>query len=273
VCGRRAAAGGAGAADEPELVVKAIAAWVAALLAVLAAGVPARARGADLVVFAAASLTDALREVGRAWEATSDDRVTFNFAGSSTLARQILAGAPADVFFSADRAQMAALERAGLVAPGAAVDALSNELVVVVPGDAGVPIAGPDDLRDVRRLALADPEAVPAGVYARRWLESIGLWSAVREHVVPTLDVRAALAAVEAGHADVGVVYHTDAAGSRRVRIAFEVPRAEGPPIVYTLAPLAHPAHAGAERLARFLASPAAGAVYARLGFLPLGGR
>jgi molybdate transport system substrate-binding protein len=244
----------------------------AALLAAFVVASPAPARAEDLVVFAAASLTDALREAGRAWEAQADGRVTFNFAGSSTLARQIVAGAPADVFFSADRAQMETVERAGMVAPGAAVDVLSNVLVIVVPRD-GAAVAAPGDLRRVHRLALADPEAVPAGVYARRWLESEGLWSAVREHVVPTLDVRAALAAVEAGHADAGIVYRTDAAGASRVRIAFEVPRAEGPPIVYTLAPLAHPAHAGAERLAHWLGSPPARAIYARHGFLPLAGR
>jgi molybdate transport system substrate-binding protein len=241
-----------------------------ALAALVAA--PARAGAEELLVFAAASLTDALREVGRAWEATSGDRVVFGFGASNDLARQIRAGAPADVFVSADAARVDELADAGLVAPGTRRDVLSNALAVVVPREATTAPARPADLLALRRLAIADPETVPAGIYARKYLEARGLWAALRERLVPALDVRAALAAVEGEHADAAIVYRTDAAVSRRVRVAFVVPREEGPPILYVLAPLAASRKAGTARLARYLAGPEAARVYARLGFVVLTG-
>ena len=109
-------------------------------------------------------------------------------------------------------------------------DLLSNRLVVVVPAAAAASSMTAEDLAGVRRLALGDPRAVPAGIYARRWLERRGLWERVRDRVVPTLDVRAALAAVESGNVDAGIVYRTDAAISKRVRVALEVPAGRGPP-------------------------------------------
>jgi molybdate transport system substrate-binding protein len=195
--------------------------------------------------------------------------VVLNFAGSSDLARQIRAGAPADVFFSADREQVDTLVRAGLVRAEDAVDVLSNVLVVVVPATAGpVAVVAPADLLRLRRVALADPEAVPAGVYARKWLDSRGLWKGLRDRVVPTLDVRAALAAVASEGAQAAIVYRTDAALSPRVRVAFEVPQDAGPRIVYCLAPLGSSRTAAAGELVRFLLSPRARVVYRRLGFL-----
>src|SRR5262245_49579605 len=186
----------------------------------------------ELTVFAASSLTEAVKEVAASFEKITGHHVVFNFGGSNDLARQIKAGAPADVFFSADAAQMDGLVSAGLVRAEDRVDVLSNVLVVVVPAGASTRVASPADLGRLRRIALADPEAVPAGVYARRWLEAAGVWDAVRESVVPALDVRAALSAVESGHVDAGIVYRTDAAISRQVSVAFEVPRDKAPPIV-----------------------------------------
>jgi molybdate transport system substrate-binding protein len=229
------------------------------------------ARGDGIDVFAAASLTDALGAIGRAWEGASGTRVSFNFAGSNDLARQIRAGAPADVFVSADPAQMDTLERAGLVRAGERVDLLSNVLVVVVPRDAAFTPAATAELRRVRRLALADPQAVPAGVYARQWLERVGLWAELRERVVPALDVRAALAAVEAGHVEAGVVYRTDAALAPRARTAFTVPREDGPQITYVAAPLRASKHAAAAAaFVRHLRSAEAASVFERHGFLVL---
>lgn len=216
-------------------------------------------------MFAAASLTDALTEIGRDWKARSGHPVVFSFGASGDLARQIAAGAPADVFFSADVDRVRALERAGLVRPGDCVEALSNVLAVVVPSAAPASVRTPEDLLKLRRLALADPEIVPAGAYARQWLESLGLWAKLRDRLVPTLDVRAAVAAVAAQGADAGIVYRTDVTPTSGVRIAFEV--GNGPRILYGLAPLAA-SRAGARDFVRFLLGPLAREVYRRRGFL-----
>lgn len=237
----------------------------------LALVLPSRAIAAELVVFAAASLTDALKEIGTRYETDSPDRLVFNVGASSDLARQIRAGAPADVFFSADVAQMDGLEKEGLVRRADRVDVLSNKLVAVVPPDSKLTIHAARDLLAVRQLALADPDSVPAGVYARKYLESIGLWEELRDKVAFTLDVRSCLAAVEAGHADAGMVYRTDATISKRVRVAFEVPREKGPPIVYPLAPIAGSKNAeAAAAFVRHLVGPEAIAIYKRFGFIVL---
>ena len=225
-------------------------------------------RSEEVTVFAAVSLTEALRQVGKLYEARSGDTVVFNFGASSDLARQIQEGAPADVFFSADTAQMETLERAGLVRAGSRVDVLSNVLVAIVPADSKADVRGVSDLVRLGRIALADPQAVPAGVYARTYLESVGLWERIKDHVIPTLNVRAALAAVESGNADAGFVYRTDVSASIRARIAFEVPPGGGPRIVYPLAPIASSRKAGAAGFARFLVSPEALQVYTKHGFL-----
>ena len=224
----------------------------------------------ELLVFAAASLTDALGEIGAGYEARTGARVLFSFAGSNALARQIRAGAPADVFVSANLARMDELERAGLVRPADRVSLLSNRLAVVVANTSDLVVTRPRDLERARRLALGDPEAVPAGIYARRWLEGRGLWERLRERVVPTLDVRAALAAVESGAAEAGIVYRSDVAISRRVRVAFEVPADEGPRIVYPAAVLASSKVPAARAFLEHLRSPDARAIFTRLGFEPL---
>jgi len=245
-------------------------AFLFALLSLTAVGAGARE---EVTVFAAASLADAVEEIGRAYERDSGSRVVVNVGASSDLARQILAGAGADLFFSADRAQMDVVEKAGLVRASDRVELLSNVLVVVVPADAPTRVGSPSDLALLRRIALADPEAVPAGVYARSYLESIGLWPALKDRVIPTLNVRAALAAVESGNADAGLVYRTDAALSRRVRVAFTVTGERGPGIVYVLAPLAASRKPAALELARRLAGPEARTIFERYGFQVLASR
>jgi molybdate transport system substrate-binding protein len=241
------------------------------LVAALSFFRPVSTYAGELMVFAAASLTDVMRELTVTWEKAGHDHVAVSFGASSDLARQIQAGAPADVFFSADAARMTELERAGLVEPGASRNVLSNMLVVVTPPDATMGIAEPADLKKVKRIALANPEAVPAGIYAKKWLESLGLWTALADKVVPTLDVRAALAAVEGSNADAGVVYATDAAIANKARVALRVPRDQGPPIVYAVAPLARTKHVEAKALARFLGSRVAAPVYERFGFIVIG--
>ena len=237
----------------------------AALIAGGLFALPARAD--DLLVLAAASLTDALTEVGRGFQAASRHTVAFNFGSSSELARQIEAGAPADLFVSADVARMDELEQAGLVRAQDRVSLLSNVLVVIVPAGSPAVVKAPADLVGFPHLALANPESVPAGIYARTWLASLGLWERLKDRVIPTLDVRAALAAVEAENAEAGIVYRTDARLSKRVRVALEVPREQGPKITYPLAPLAGSGRAGTRALRDYLVSPAALDVFRRHGF------
>jgi molybdate transport system substrate-binding protein len=221
-------------------------------------------------VFAAASLTDSLGEIIDLFEASHEGvRVVPQFGASNDLARQILAGAPAHLFFSADERQMDRAMAGGSIEEGSRRDLLSNHLVIVEARAAGEPIRSPRDLERGGRIALADPEAVPAGVYARQYLEKLGLWDRVRSRVVPTLDVRAALAAVASGNVDAGFVYRTDAILEPRVRVAFEVPRDEGPRIVYPLA-LVRGANEGARALFRFLVSQEATEVFERYGFVVL---
>jgi molybdate transport system substrate-binding protein len=228
---------------------------------------PAAGREArEVLVFAAASLTESLEEIGRAYLAKTGTAARFSFAASSDLARQIEAGAPADVFFSADTAKMDVLERSGLVRRADRREFLSNALVVVVASSSPVRIEGAGDLAKLPSLALADPDAVPAGIYARQWLEERGAWQALRERVVPTLDVRGALAAVESGAVSAGIVYRTDAAISKKVRVAFVV--TDGPEISYSLARLAGSKSLDAEAFVRFVAGESGRAVFARRGFV-----
>jgi molybdate transport system substrate-binding protein len=231
----------------------------------------ALARTAFILVFAASSLTDALREIGIPWERSVGVGVTFNFGASSLLARQIREGAPADLFLSADEAQMDGLEKAGFVEPGTRRSILSNTLVIVVPADSSLRIASERDLagRRVGTIALAEPTSVPVGVYSKKFLEGIGIWKQIAPKVVPTENVRATLAAVESGNVDAGIVYRTDALISKKVKVAFEVPAAEGPAISYPFALVkGAPQEAAARRFLEHLRSPAARAVFARHGFL-----
>lgn len=223
-------------------------------------------------VFAAASLSDSLEEIIDLFEASHPGaRVVPQFGASNDLARQILAGAPDHLFVSADERQMDRVASSGWIEKGWRRDLLSNQLVIVEGANVPSRIRGPKDLEAVDRIALGDPQAVPAGVYARQYLEKLGLWERLAGRVVPTLDVRAALAAVASGNVDAGFVYRTDASLEKRVRIAFEVPREEGPRIVYPLA-LVRGGSEEARALYRFLFSAEARAVFERHGFMVLGG-
>ena len=231
---------------------------------------PARA-AEEVTVFAAASLTDALTELAASYEKAGGAHVVLNFGSSSTLSRQIREGAPADLFLSADEAQMDTLDKRRLLRSGTRHPVLSNRLVVVVPSDSELKIGKTADLAAprIRALALAEPQSVPAGVYAKEVLRRQGLWSKVIDRVVPTENVRAALAAVESGNVDAGIVYKTDAQISKKVRVAYEIPEAETPRIVYPFAVLAEAKDpAAAERLLAYLMSDEALAVFRRFGFL-----
>ncbi|HEY4230100.1 MAG TPA: molybdate ABC transporter substrate-binding protein [Thermoanaerobaculia bacterium] len=221
----------------------------------------------SLLVFAAASLIESLQSLGSQFAAGNGPKVEFSFAGSNDLSRQIRAGAPADVFFSADGAKMDQVEAAGLVKAADRVDLLSNVLVVVVPSSSTTAVKTPQDLAALPRIALADPAAVPAGVYAKEWLEGLGLWTKMDPKVVPTLDVRSALAAVESEAAPAGIVYRTDAAIAKKAKVAFEV--TNGPKITYVVAPLANAKNrAAAEAFVKFLESAAGKTEFEKRGFL-----
>ena len=228
-------------------------------------------QAAEITVFAAASLTDSLKEIAAGYEKTSGDKIIFNFGASSTLARQIEEGAPADIFFSADEAQMNALAKKGLIAPATRKSRLGNSLVVLIPNDSVLQIKSASDLTNaaVKQIALADPKAVPAGVYAKAWLEKLRLWPAIEPKVIPTENVRAALAAVASGNVDAGVVYKTDAAISKNVKIACEVPRADGPDISYPVAQVKSSQQPeAAKKFLDYLSSKEAGQVFTQYGFL-----
>lgn len=235
---------------------------------------PVQGRAAELTVFAAASLTDALQEISAEYEKGGGDRIVLSLGASSMLARQIQEGAPADLFLSADEEKMNGLEKRKLLLSGTRKSVLSNSLVIVVPDDSALKISGAKDLAapSIRALALAEPQSVPAGVYAREYLRKEGVWNQVIDRVVPTENVRGALAAVESGNVDAGIVYKTDARIAKRVRIAYEVPRAQGPAISYPFAVLAGSKRPEAARkLLAYLESPKALAIFRKHGFLILG--
>jgi len=227
---------------------------------------------AQVTVFAAASLTDSLQEIASAYEKQTSDKIVFNFAASGVLARQIEEGAPADLFFSADQAWADALETKGLLVKATRMNLLANSLVIVTAADSAA-VLSPRDLTNaaVQRVALGDPKTVPAGTYAKAYLEKSGLWPGIEAKVVPCENVRAVLAAVESGNVDAGLVYKTDAAISKKVRVVFEVPAGDGPKITYPAALVKDaPQPEAAKKFSGYLASKQAGAVFIRHGFIAL---
>ena len=227
----------------------------------------------EITVFAAASLTDALKAVAQLHEKSSGDKVRFNFAASSLLARQIEEGAPADIFFSADTAKMDVLEKSNLLKPGTRRNRLSNQLVIIVPNDSKVTLKKPDDLvqKEIHRLILADPKTVPAGIYAKDYLTKQRLWTELQPRAIPVDNVRAVLATLEAGNGDAGMVYKTDALLSKQVRVVYEMPQTETPEIRYPVAVLKAAPHPGAaQRFRDFLDSTNATGVFKQHGFIVL---
>ena len=246
---------------------------------VVGLGARQASRGTTVLVSAAVSLTEVLQTIARAYERgilERGERIVLNLAGSNTLARQIAEGAPVDLFISADAAQMDRVEQAGRILAGSRVDLLSNQLVVIVPDDRARLFRSPRDLLapEIGRIAVGDPAAVPAGVYAKQYLEAQGLWPQVRAKIVPTMSVRGALSAVEAGNADAGIVYRTDAATATRAIVALAVPVEDGPSIQYPAAVMVDaPNQVGARRFLAHLQGPDAAAVFERAGFIVRGTR
>ena len=244
--------------------------WTALVVAALVAPLRAQ-RGGEVLVSAAASLTEVLQRIATAYEMRTGTRVVLNLGASNTLARQIVAGAPVDLFISADETQMNAA-RSEILA-GTRIDLLSNQLAVAVPADRPRPVRSARDLVDpaFTRIALGDPAAVPAGLYARQYLERAGVWAQIESKVIPTGSVRLALAAVEHGAADAAIVYRTDIAAAKDARLAFVVPADDAPRIVYPAAVVRSAPHADAARqLLAFLRGREAGDLFRAAGFIPL---
>ncbi len=185
-----------------------------------------------VMVFAAASLRDVMADVVEDW----DGQAQFNFAGSNVLAMQIESTEAADVFISADKAWMDRLEESGKLVPGSRRPLLSNGLVLVANGELKLAVESTEVLESpsIRHISIGDPEAVPAGRYAKKWLQSEGIWTAVSSKVAPAANVRAAMRLVEADPAVLGIVYSTDAASSEAVRVILRPDN--GPDIRYPAA-------------------------------------
>ena len=221
-----------------------------------------------LLVSAAISLTGVLEQVAIAYASAGGGPVRFNFAGSNVLARQIVNGAPADIFISADEAQMNYAAEWAAIERSTRVDLLGNRLAVVTPRGKGGSIPDAAALANVRRIAVADPAAVPAGVYAREFLERMGIWDRVQDRLVPLGNVRAALTAAESGSADAAIVYESDAASSSRVDLAFVVTGAGAPRIVYPAAIVSRSTNReAAAKFLAFLRGPEARTIYRKFKF------
>jgi molybdate transport system substrate-binding protein len=234
---------------------------------------PLTARAQELTVFAAASLTDAMKDIAALWQKDGHPALRQSFGGSSVLARQIEQGAPANLFASADEKWMDYLVQRDLIASGTRRRLLGNDLVLIVPADhpAKVTIGPGFDilalLGATGRIATGDPAAVPVGLYAEQSLRKLGLWDAVVPRLARTEDVRAALLLVERGEAPAGIVYSTDAAVSAGVAIAGVFPDDSHDPITYPFAVTKAGDTPAARALMDFLAGPQARAVFLRRGF------
>lgn len=231
-------------------------------------------RAGEVMVFAAASLTDSLQEIGKAYEKIHpDEKIIFNFGGSNVLIRQIEAGAPADIFFSADTAKMDELQKKGFLLKDTHRDILSNSLVVIVEKAVGAEIPDLSALigPKIQKLSLADTRGVPCGIYAQKYFEKMGVWGQVKDRVVQAENVRAALAAVESGDADAGVVFKTDAAISTKVKIAYEIPTGDVPKIAYPAGVLKDSKVLGeAKDFLAYLEAKEGLAVFKKYGFVTL---
>lgn len=233
--------------------------------------IPFAAAGSDLTVFAAASMREALERIGTAYEAETGTSVVFSFAGTGILARQVEAGAPADVFVSADADWMDYAVERDAVDPGSVRQIASNALVLIGPRDDEPLSLTPAALEghlDGQRLAIADPDTVPAGRYGRAALEEIGLWQSVSGRLAPMENVRVALASVARGDTPLGLVYRTDAVIEPAVSILAELPLSSHPEIRYLAARTGSGSREAAGAFVEFLASEQSQEILQSLGFV-----
>jgi molybdate transport system substrate-binding protein len=228
----------------------------------------------ELIVFAAASTTNALTEIGKLYASRNPVSITPSFASASTLARQIESGAPADIYISANVKWMDFLEEKNLIVKETRFDLLGNRLVLIVPEDSPVKqmdvipgfsltgVLGKDG-----RLATGDPDHVPVGMYGKKALQNLGAWDPVKDRLAPMNDVRSALVLVERKEAPLGLVYATDAVVSKKVRIVGTFPEGCHPPIVYPVAAVSGGKVIEAGKFIDYLKSPEAGAIFKKYAF------
>lgn len=235
--------------------------------------------GDTVLVFAAASTREAVEAVLDLADRTHGISAAASFAGSGTLARQIEAGAPVDLYLSANTDWMERLAQSGSIVQDSRIDLVANTLVVIAPSHPHATSTSPATLSASSlskqlvggRLAIGDPRAVPAGIYARQALENLDLWSAVAGHLAPTSDVRTALALVERGAVPLGIVYRTDALASNDVTIVADIPADSHDPIRYPLAMTPQGTRsAAAQRLMALFQSPEGLEAFSARGFLPV---
>jgi len=254
--------------------------WALLLVAVIleAAAFPgsALAQARNPVVFAAASLQDALNDVVAQWQRQSGKKATISYAGSNTLIKQIEQGAPADIFFSADVDWMDYGQQHNLIKPETRTNLLGNRLVLVAPKDSAVSVdirPGFDlgaALKD-GRLAMALVDVVPAGKYGKAALEKLGAWNGVKDKIAQAENVRAALLFVQRGEAPLGIVYQTDAVADPGVKIVATFPADSHPPIIYPVALTKNSTNPDALTFLNFIKSPTARPAFERQGFTILG--
>ena len=253
--------------------------WLALLTAAVltAAGtVPAAAQGRDVLVFAAASLKNALDDIAAQWQRESGKKAAISYAASNTLIKQIEQGAPADIFISADLDWMDYGQQKGLIKPDTRSNLLGNRLVLVAPKDSNVSanIRPGFDLAALLkggRLAMGNVDAVPAGKYGKAALEKLGAWDGIKDKIAQAESVRAALLLVARGEAPLGVVYQTDAASDPTVKIVGTFPENTHPPIIYPIALTKESTSPDASAFLNFIRSPAARPIFERQGFTVLG--
>jgi molybdate transport system substrate-binding protein len=252
-------------------------AGIGALLCLSLLALPAAAADtgkAPITVFAAASLTNALQDLADAFTKETSIPVRFSFAASSALARQIENGAPADIFFSADLEWMDYLQSRNLIQRDTRHDVLGNRLVLIAPSDSLVKLKIEPNFALAAalgkgRLATGDPDSVPVGRYAREALTTLGVWSSVEGHLVRADSVRSALAFVDRGEAQLGIVYETDALIDKRVRVVDVFPASSHLPIKYPVA-LTTAAKGGAAKFLAYIRGPAGELAFKANGFTPL---
>jgi molybdate transport system substrate-binding protein len=236
---------------------------------------PAAAQSRDVLVFAAASLKNALDDIARQWQSETGRKVAISYAASNNLIKQIEQGAPADIFISADLDWMDYGQQKNLIKPETRVNLLGNRIVLIAPKDSAVAIKveqGFDLAAALKggRLSMGNVEAVPAGKYGKAALEKLGAWDGVKDHLAQAESVRAALLLVARGETPLGIVYQTDAASEPGVRIVGTFPAGTHPPIVYPIALTRDSTSVSAAEFLKYIRSPAARPAFERQGFTVL---
>lgn len=245
-----------------------------AALAIMHPALPRDARAEDVLIFAAASMKTALDDIAAGFHAETGDRALVSYAASSTLAKQIENRAPADIYISADLEWMDYLQARNLIEPATRSNLAGNRLVLIAPAASAITVKiAPNfalaSLLGDRLLAMADPDHVPAGRYARAALEHLNVWTALERRIARAENVRTALILVSRGETPLGIVYRTDAVAHANVRIVDTFPANTHPPIVYPVAQVATSAKPAAGRFLSYLKSPAAEARLRQFGFTP----